>query len=225
MSTPAEGTPSERSDASRERILVAAGECFAKYGFSRTRVDDIAESAGVSRALVHSYFGTKPKLLRAVQEFVVEEWSDAVARLFDEAEGPSEALEAWVRTVLGDTDRQPLLRALFDQDALAASPGWDDVSARVRQEWLVRLADLVKRGIRSGEYRADLDVEATAFVMRTLLSGLTAEFFLDSKLPPERRIRGTLDLLLAGLRDHAPRSNHSPAKGRKAKPKSKGKKK
>ena len=191
------------AEPTRLRILEAAAHCFAKYGFARTRMDDIAAGAGVSRALVHSYFGTKPKLLRAVQEYVIEEWSAALARLVDDAAGPSETLEAWVRLSLTDTRRQPLLRAIFAEDALAVSPGWNEVTERTRTEWLVRLGDLIARGIASGEYRSDLDVEASAVVLRTLQIGLISEVLAEpprSNLAPERQISTALDLMLAGLR-------------------------
>ena len=195
--------PVERSAATRRRILDSAAQCFAKYGFERTRVDDIAAGASVSRALVHGYFGTKPKLLRAVQEQVLDEWSSAIARLTDEASGPSEALEAWVRHSLADTRRRPIFRAIFADDALAASPRWEEVTQRTRSEWMRRLGDLLRLGIERGEYRKDIDVDATALVLRNLQVGLIAEVMADpprTELTTERQISAAIDLMLAGIR-------------------------
>ena len=203
LSVETNGATVERSAETRQRILASAARCFAKFGFERTRVDDIAAGASVSRALVHGYFGTKPKLLRAVQEQVLDEWSSSIARLTEEASGPSEALEAWVRHSLADTRHQPLLRAIFADDALAASPNWEEATLRTRTVWMERLGDLLRLGIKSGEYRVDLDVEATALVMRTLQVGLIGEVMADpprSELAKERQITAAIEFMLAGIR-------------------------
>ena len=212
IETPIEtpGATVERSTETRQRILASAAQCFAKYGFERTRVDDIAAGASVSRALIHGYFGSKPKLLRAVQNHVLEEWSSSIARLTDEATGPSEALEAWVRHSLTDTRRRPILRAIFADDALAASPSWEEVTRRTRSEWTERLGQLLRLGIARGDFGKDLDVEATALVLRTLQVGLIGEVMADpprSELATERKTTAAIGLMLAGIRAPGQRSD------------------
>jgi len=191
-----------RTSETRRRILEAAAQCFARFGFSRTRMDDVAGAAGVSRALVHGYFGTKPGLLRAVQEHVVRSWSAALEEMVSRAPGPAEAIEAWVRNSLSDTGRRPLLRAIFSDEAMAASGDWVEVTARTRREALGRLERLLAEGVQRGEFRADLDVPAAADVLRTLQNGLLQNVFADpprSEIPVERQVDATLSLMFAGL--------------------------
>ena len=59
------GRPSGSSDT-RERILGAARNLFARQGFDKTSVRAVAAAAGVDPALVHHYFGTKAALFAAV---------------------------------------------------------------------------------------------------------------------------------------------------------------
>ena len=66
----------------RQRILGAAALCFAKDGFARTRIDDVAASAGVSRALVYNHFGSKEELARRVCDHLLDDWSSAVVFVF-----------------------------------------------------------------------------------------------------------------------------------------------
>ena len=51
--------PRARLDAAQRRaqILDAANELFAEHGYDGVAVDDIARAAGVTRGLVHHYFG------------------------------------------------------------------------------------------------------------------------------------------------------------------------
>jgi AcrR family transcriptional regulator len=67
---------------SRARLIEAAYDCVARWGFSKTTVEDVAREAGVSRAtLYRSFPGGRDELLAAV---VAWENSRFFARLYDE---------------------------------------------------------------------------------------------------------------------------------------------
>lgn len=59
--------------SARERILAAAEELFAEYGFDATPTSRIAERAGVPKGLVHYYFQRKSDLLTALVERLPDE--------------------------------------------------------------------------------------------------------------------------------------------------------
>ena len=52
----------------RGQILAAAGRVFAERGYENTSTGQIAEAAGVTRGLLHHYFGSKRELYLAVVE-------------------------------------------------------------------------------------------------------------------------------------------------------------
>jgi AcrR family transcriptional regulator len=52
----------------RERILDAAHTVFLRKGTASSRTQEIADEAGVNKALVHYYFGTKAALADAIFE-------------------------------------------------------------------------------------------------------------------------------------------------------------
>src|SRR4051812_11047727 len=52
----------------RERILDAAHTVFLKKGTANSRTQEIADAAGINKALLHYYFGTKSALADAVFE-------------------------------------------------------------------------------------------------------------------------------------------------------------
>jgi AcrR family transcriptional regulator len=51
--------------SSRERILDAAMEIFARYGYRRASMDQVAEAAGLTRQAVYHHFPGKEALFRA----------------------------------------------------------------------------------------------------------------------------------------------------------------
>jgi len=67
---------SKRSARTRERILAAATEVFARQGFHGARVADIADQAGIAYGLVYHYFDNKDDILGAIFS---ERWSQYVA--------------------------------------------------------------------------------------------------------------------------------------------------
>lgn len=72
----------EDAPGSRPRLIEAAYDCVARWGFSKTTVEDVAREAGVSRATLYRCFpGGRDELLAAV---VAWENSRFFARLYDE---------------------------------------------------------------------------------------------------------------------------------------------
>jgi AcrR family transcriptional regulator len=59
--------------SARERILGAAEELFAEFGFDATPTSKIAARAGVPKGLVHYYFQRKTDLLSALVERLPDE--------------------------------------------------------------------------------------------------------------------------------------------------------
>jgi AcrR family transcriptional regulator len=62
---PAESKPDQET---RDRILDAAHTVFTRRGTAASRTQEIADEAGVNKALVHYYFGTKAALGDAIFE-------------------------------------------------------------------------------------------------------------------------------------------------------------
>ena len=56
------------SIATRERILGAAFVRFARYGFRRTSMEDIAGEAGVSRAALYLQFRNKEEIFKSLAQ-------------------------------------------------------------------------------------------------------------------------------------------------------------
>ena len=58
--------PRRDPDATRARILAAAGELFAAAGFAGTRIDAVAARSGANKRMIYHYFGGKEALFEAV---------------------------------------------------------------------------------------------------------------------------------------------------------------
>jgi TetR/AcrR family transcriptional regulator, repressor for uid operon len=70
----------------KEKIVDAALVTFSKYGYDRTRMDDIAEAAKVSKGRLYLYFKSKEELFYAISERNIRELKEQLSTLFTKRE-------------------------------------------------------------------------------------------------------------------------------------------
>jgi len=82
----------------RQRLLEAAAEIFADYGYEGAFVRQITQHAGVNVAGINYYFGDKEQLyIEAVKHAHVCSTSDAMRREFPEGMHPADKLTHFIR--------------------------------------------------------------------------------------------------------------------------------
>ena len=55
-----------KNDSTEEKILAAARKIFTTQGMSGARMQDIADEAGINKAMLHYYFRDKEKLFELI---------------------------------------------------------------------------------------------------------------------------------------------------------------
>jgi AcrR family transcriptional regulator len=142
-----------RTDAqrNRERILEVAKEAFSRSG-ANTSLDDIARHAGVGAGTLYRHFPTRADLLGAVYRTEVGKLAAAELR-FSETLPPVEALRAWMLLFVDYIAAKQIIAPALN--ALVGDPK-TVFEASYAQIWEVIRA-LVKRAIKSGDIRKDLD--------------------------------------------------------------------
>jgi AcrR family transcriptional regulator len=142
-----------RADAqrNRERILEVAKEAFTRSG-ADTSLDDIAKQAGVGPGTLYRHFPTREELLQAVYRSEVEKLAAAEQKLVKELP-PIEALRAWLLLFVDAIATKQLIAAALN--ALVGDPKKVFEASYAQMHEAIRA--LVKRAIKSGDIRKDLD--------------------------------------------------------------------
>src|SRR5688500_16877198 len=97
------------SDAdARDRILSAAGEIFAAYGFAGARIDDIAERAGINKAMLYYHVGDKDRLYAAVLTGTLEKGLSSLSTAIEKIDSPSDKLQAILETLAAFGSSNPI---------------------------------------------------------------------------------------------------------------------
>jgi len=75
---------SENEKLTEDKIFEAATEVFIEKGMDGARMQDIADQAGINKALLHYYYRTKEKLFTTVFEMIARKLFVKFAPVFDE---------------------------------------------------------------------------------------------------------------------------------------------
>lgn len=78
----------DRAQAKKDAVFEAAGEVFARYGFRRTTMNDIAEAAGISRPALYLLFENKDALFQALASYRLNQAIESALDVLD-SEGDS----------------------------------------------------------------------------------------------------------------------------------------
>jgi AcrR family transcriptional regulator len=169
--------------AVRERILAATFACVARWGLSKTTVEDAAREAGVSRATVYRYFpGGRDELLDAV---VARQYQEFFVRLYDEVHGASSLDEVLERGLA--LARHAILEHEVLQKVLETEPEVLLPKLTVEQNRTVALiAGFLVPYLSEERLAPDVDVhEAADFLARMILSYISSPGRWDLGSPPQ----------------------------------------
>lgn len=146
----------------REVIYDAAAEVFARHGFKQASIDEVARRARVAKGTVYLACRSKEELFYEAVRRRLEAWSLELARRLDRPLAPDALLERASVEALGYMDENPLVLDLFLGLYHAELPGWADRFEALRALGQVRVEAILRAGVKSGHFRARLDVEETA---------------------------------------------------------------
>jgi len=178
-----------RSDAQRNRgrILEVAKVAFTRQG-ANASLDDIAKQAGVGAGTLYRHFPTRDALIEAVYRTEVEKLA-AAERQLAETMPPIDALRAWMLLFVNHIATKQIVAPALNSLVGGASKLYEGSRSQIQGA----MGALVKRAIKSGDIRKDLD----PFDLLLPLIGSSNLAFDRDWQPRARRL---VDILISGSR-------------------------
>lgn len=173
-------------EESRQRILRSALALFARAGYERTTIREIARHAGISQGLLYNYFTGKEDLLREI--FLQE--MEGVRESFAGAPADAPALER-LDSLIGSSFR--IVRENLEfwrlSYGLRMQPGVLEGLADEIREWFAAIHQRIEALLREAGV-ADASTEATLLFAQ--IDGVAQHFALDPDHYPIGRIVAAL---------------------------------
>jgi AcrR family transcriptional regulator len=143
--------PSGQTKAdTKTRILDAADEIFVRHGIDGARMQQIADHAGVNKALLHYYFRSKADLARAVWLRIDSSFAPGVLEMMTSDLSLGRKIERLVDAYHTTLTRHPYLIAYVISEA-ARHPGLvKDLHSPERRRAARRMIDKLQEQIDAG---------------------------------------------------------------------------
>lgn len=171
----------------RERILEVAKEAFTRFG-AEASLDDIAKQAGVGAGTLYRHFPTRDALIEAVYRSEVEKLA-AAEHKFAATMAPVEALRAWMLLFVDYIATKHIIAPALNAVVGGPSKLYEGSRAQIQ----TAIEALVKRAIKSGDIRRDLDPF-------DLLRALIGVSYVASGPGWQQSARRLVEILIAGSR-------------------------
>ena len=153
--------------ARRAELLVVCAKLFAENGYRATTVRDIADAAGILSGSLYHHFDSKESMVDEIlREFLGRLFTRYRAVLASGAD-PREQLRGCVIASFDAIDSSPEAVAIYQAEArsLAQLDRFGYIADRL-DEFRSMWRDILTRGVESGDFRADLDIDVTYRFLR-----------------------------------------------------------
>jgi AcrR family transcriptional regulator len=195
----------EEAEETRTAIIEASLRLFATKGYSRTRLEDVAKEADISRGAIYWHFENKPSLYCAS---ILEATSSYRQRLLEilASELPPLAkirslMVAWLTALEEDEAyraviEMTLTRTEFDEELQAGVGEWLTFVEQLEKA----IVDLVREGIERGEIRADTDAALAGLALISYLNGIEETWFLQQyRFPVRDMAESFVEFIIGGI--------------------------
>ena len=193
------------ADQRRPQILKCAVRVFARSNYRAATVADVAAEAGISEALIYKFFPSKKaiflEILRHMSERIVSTWQDEQDREENAVRALRNMGMEYHRRMIRHPDE---LRVQFQAISEVSDKAIADQLREDHRNYMRSIARVLRRGMRQGTIRRDLDVTALAF----LFNGVGILMNMMRLLAFEREFNeartGLMNHLLDSLKPAAP---------------------
>ncbi len=182
----------EEAEQTRKTILEASLRVFSTKGYARSRLEDVAKEAGVTRGAIYWHFDNKADLFSSA---VIESVSGYRKRLTDILLSPLSPLlkirtlmKEWLATLEEDEAYRTLVemtltKTEFDDQTREGVREWFGFVDRVQEA----IVDLIREGIDTGEIHGGIKPEVAGLALIAYLNGIEETWFIQNMASGERR--------------------------------------
>ncbi len=190
----------------REHILISALRVFARKGYRRATVKDVAREAGIGKSTIYEYFKSKNHLFKELVDFLFKDLERRAFSSLDPEAPPPEQLCALVKAFADYMSNMPYgskgetLAITLDIFSESVRSGIVDLRPVYYRE-LLGLKSIIQRGVELKFFRDDIDPAHIVSVIIAFMDGiLTQWLLLPERVDINERSEEFCKILIDGLK-------------------------
>ena len=157
----------------QRQVIDAARKLIIKYGCEHVTVKRIAREVGFSESAIYRHFKSKRDILSLLADNIEDNLLEDITKTTAEGRTSLEILGTVLRNHLSAIEQRDGISFLVIAEII--SLGDKKLNTRITgtlNKYISRLRDLLAEGVRAGEVREDIDLEAAAMVLFGIIQGL-----------------------------------------------------
>ncbi|MFP2957241.1 TetR/AcrR family transcriptional regulator [Myxococcus sp. 1LA] len=187
------------SSSPRTAILEAAGEVFARFGFKKASVEDIARRANVGKGSIYLHFESKEALFEACVQVAHEQSLAELETSIRGASTPDAQVRAFIACKVHQCFRGPMghrieLNTLYELGAQAAN-----YVPRMREAEAGLLARVIEEGVAKGAFTVAQPRQVAQGLVEILMMLPVRTMTLKPDTPDDQALLGCFEVFIRGL--------------------------
>ncbi|TWP48210.1 TetR/AcrR family transcriptional regulator [Lentzea tibetensis] len=182
-----------------ERLIDAATRLFADKGFDRVAVQEIVQSAGVTKGAMYHYFGSKDDLLHEIYGRVLRMQTERLEKVSADSAPIADRLHAAATDVIvTSVENFDAAKVFFRSIDSLAEETRREVRAE-RRRYHEKFRSLIEEGQSAGVFRADVPADLTTHYFFGSVHHLGTWYRTDGPVSARQLADYYADLLLASV--------------------------
>lgn len=185
----------------RGRIIKESIDLFDKKGFSKTSIQDIVDTIGVTKGTFYYYFKSKQELLMDIHlNYIIELLKEQEVILKDEYISCKDKMQKLIYLIIKNIKVHGKSARVFTREVRHLDEEQLILVNSYRREFRINLQKLIEEGIEKGEFRDQKRSDIVIFGILGMVNRSYNWYNPDGEVSEEELVSIYMDLILNGIK-------------------------
>ncbi|MEO0293484.1 MAG: TetR/AcrR family transcriptional regulator [candidate division WOR-3 bacterium] len=183
----------------REIIIKSAQDIFARFGFRKTTMDEIAQSINKAKSSLYHYFTSKQEIFKAIIEKEASLFREEITRTVSRENTPQGKLHVYILTRMRMINQLANLYSALKDEYLKQYDYIEELREKYDKEEIEVIKEILKEGCKRGVYEIE-NLDRAASTIVSILKGMEYSWIKEKDVKKaERYIDNLLEILFYGI--------------------------
>lgn len=170
----------ERSQQTEERILQMAMEVFIEKGWHGARMQEIADRAGINKALLHYYFRSKENMYETIFKMVFTKFMRGMEQALGSSPAFKDVLRNFIETIISILSQNPRIPLFLVRELSEGGTKVPKIIRDIIEQQKLKAPELMFRAITTAREKGEIaHVDDPVQLLLTILGSIIYYFIAE----------------------------------------------